>query len=157
MPERAGELLDFTGRHTFERIPQRQRFGAGVHSREVRTGRTGLDAVHLLCAGEPGFGFGHGQVWAVHLGWSGNQQTYAERLHNGSRVLGSGEALEHGEVRLGTGETYATPWMYAAHGTGLDEVAGRFHAWLRSRPHAPTRPGPHRRPPRMRSTSPSPP
>ncbi|HSP60007.1 MAG TPA: alpha-galactosidase [Ornithinimicrobium sp.] len=142
VPERAAELLDFTGRHTFERIPQRQPFSAGVHSREVRTGRTGLDAVHLLCAGEPGFGFRHGQVWAVHLGWSGNQQTYAERLSNGARVLGSGEALEHGEVRLAPGESMTAPWTYAAHGTGLDEVSGRFHAWLRSRPHAPTRPRP---------------
>ncbi len=142
VPERAGELLDFAGRHTMERVPQRQPFSVGVHSREVRTGRTGLDAVHLLCAGEPGFGFGHGQVWAVHLGWSGNQMTYAERLFNGSRVLGSGERLEHGEVRLGPGESLTTPWLYAAHGTGLDEVAGRFHAWLRSRPHHPDRPRP---------------
>ncbi|WP_298885838.1 alpha-galactosidase [uncultured Serinicoccus sp.] len=142
VPERAGELLDFAGRHTMERVPQRQPFDVGVHSREVRTGRTGLDAVHLLCAGEPGFGFGHGQVWAVHLGWSGNQTTYAERLFNGSRVLGSGERLEHGEVRLGAGGELATPWLYAAHGTGLDEVAGRFHAWLRSRPHHPDRPRP---------------
>ncbi|GAA4884467.1 alpha-galactosidase [Serinicoccus chungangensis] len=142
VPERAGELLDFAGRHTMERVPQRQPFDIGVHSREVRTGRTGLDAVHLLCAGEPGFGFGHGQVWAVHLGWSGNQSTYAERLFNGSRVLGSGERLEHGEVRLGAGEELTTPWLHAAHGTGLDEVAARFHAWLRSRPHHPTRPRP---------------
>src|SRR5690606_27942446 len=43
VPEQATELLDFTGRHTSERIPQRQPFPAGVHSREVRTGRTGLD------------------------------------------------------------------------------------------------------------------
>ncbi|WP_151523485.1 alpha-galactosidase [Serinicoccus kebangsaanensis] len=142
VPERATELLDFAGRHTMERVPQRQPFDIGAHSREVRTGRTGLDAVHLLCAGEPGFGFGSGQVWAVHLGWSGNQTTYAERLFNGSRVLGSGERLEHGEVRIGAGERVTTPWLYAAHGTGLDEVAGRFHAWLRSRPQHPARPRP---------------
>lgn len=142
VPERAGELLDFTGRHTMERVPQRRPFGAGVHSREVRTGRTGLDAVHLLCAGEPGFGFGHGQVWAVHLGWSGNQVSYAEQLHNGARLLGSGELLEHGEVVLAAGESLTTPWMYAAHGTGLDEVASRFHAFVRSLPRHPTRPRP---------------
>ncbi|QFG68536.1 alpha-galactosidase [Ornithinimicrobium pratense] len=142
VPERAGELLDFTGRHTMERIPQRQPFSAGVHSREVRTGRTGLDAVHLLCAGEPGFGFRHGQVWAVHLGWSGNQVSYAERLYNGARLLGAGELLEHGEVELGTGESLTTPWMYAAHGTGLDEVASRFHAFQRTQPHHPSRPRP---------------
>lgn len=142
LPEHADELLDFTGRHTMERVPQRQPFGVGAHSREVRTGRTGLDAVHLLCAGESGFGFGHGQVWAVHLGWSGNQVTYAERLYNGARVLGAGELLEHGEVRLGQGETITAPWLYAAHGTGLDEVASRFHAWVRSGPQHPRRPRP---------------
>ena len=142
VPERATELLDFTGRHTFERIPQRQLFHAGVHSREVRTGRTGLDAYHLLCAGEAGFGFRHGAVWAVHLGWSGNQQVYAERLFNGARMLGGGEALEHGELRLEPGASCTTPWLYAAYGTGLDEVASRLHAWSRSRPHAPVRPRP---------------
>ncbi len=142
VPERATELLDFTGRHTYERIPQRQPFSAGVHSREVRTGRTGLDAYHLLCAGEQGFGFRHGEVWALHLGWSGNQQVYAERLHNGARLLGGGEALEHGELRLAPGTGCTTPWLYAAHGSGLDEVAGRFHAWSGSRPHAPVRPRP---------------
>ncbi|MFK5583274.1 alpha-galactosidase [Serinicoccus sp. LYQ131] len=142
VPEHADELLDFTGRHTMERAPQRQAFTAGAHSREVRTGRTGLDAVHLLCAGESGFGFGHGEVWAVHLGWSGNQVTYAERQYNGSRVLGAGELLEHGEVRLAGGQGTTTPWMYAAHGTGLDEVAARFHAWLRTRPQHPIRPRP---------------
>nr|WP_084617308.1 alpha-galactosidase [Ornithinimicrobium pekingense] len=142
VPEQATELLDFTGRHTYERIPQRQPFPAGVHSREVRTGRTGLDAYHLLCAGEPGFGFRHGAVWAVHLGWSGNQQVYAERLHNGARLLGGGEALEHGELQLGAGESCTTPWLYAAYGVGLDEVTARFHAWSRSRPHAPARPRP---------------
>ncbi len=139
VPERATELLDFTGRHTFERIPQRQPFTAGLHSREVRTGRTGLDAYHLLCAGEPGFGFRSGAVWAVHLGWSGNQQVYAERLHNGARLLGGGEALEHGELPLGPGASCTTPWLYAAYGAGLDEVAARLHAWSRSRPHAPVR------------------
>ena len=142
VPERASELLDFAGRHTMERIPQRRPFTVGIHSREVRTGRTGLDAVHLLAAGEPGFGFGHGQVWAVHLGWSGNQTTYAERLANGGRVLGAGERLERGELILAAGESATTPWTYAAHGTGLDEVAARFHAWLRSRPHHPTWPRP---------------
>ena len=62
----------------------------------------------------------------MHLGWSGNQTTYAERLHNGARLLGSGELLEQGEVQLGTGESLTTPWTYAAHGTGVDEVAARF-------------------------------
>lgn len=68
VPPEAVELLDFTGRHTLERVPQRAPFAAGLHAREVRNGRTGLDAVHLLCAGSAGFGFRTGEVWAVHLG-----------------------------------------------------------------------------------------
>jgi alpha-galactosidase len=142
VPPQAGELLDFTGRHTMERVPQRLPFAAGLHSREVRIGRTGLDAVHLLCAGTPGFSFAEGEVWAVHLGWSGNQVHYAEKLHNGARVLGAGELLQSGELELPAGGTYTSPWLYASHGRGLDAVAGRLHRWLRARPGHPARPRP---------------
>jgi alpha-galactosidase len=142
VPPRADELLDFTGRHTMERVPQRTPFTAGVHSREVRIGRTGLDAVHLLCAGSAGFSFRSGEVWAVHLGWSGNQVHHAERLHNGARVLGAGELLLSGELELAPGAAYTTPWLYASYGQGLDAVAGRFHDWLRARPAHPARPRP---------------
>jgi alpha-galactosidase len=142
VPSAADELLDFTGRHTLERVPQRTSFAAGLHSREVRNGRTGLDAVYLLCAGSAGFSFGAGEVWAVHLGWSGNQVHYAERLHNGARVLGAGELLLSGEMELAAGATYTSPWLYASYGQGLDAVAGRFHTWLRARTTHPRRPRP---------------
>jgi alpha-galactosidase len=142
VPGEADELLDFTGRHTHERIPQRQPFSAGLHAREARHGRTGLDAVHLLCAGRGGFSWRTGEVWAVHLGWSGNQEHYAERLYNGSRAIGAGELLLPGEVRLRSGESYTTPWLHAAYGQGLDALAGRLHTWLRSRPQHPARPRP---------------
>ena len=142
VPAQATELLDFTGRHTLERVPQRQPFTAGLHSREVRTGRTGLDAVHLLCAGQAGFGWRSGEVWAVHLGWSGNQVHHAERLHTGAAVLGGGELLLSGELTLLPGQTYVSPWLHASYGTGLDEVAGRFHRFLRARPSHPRRPRP---------------
>jgi alpha-galactosidase len=142
VPAEADELLDFTGRHTLERVPQRQPFTAGLHSREVRSGRTGLDAVHLLCAGQRGFGWRSGEVWAVHLGWSGNQVHYAERLHNGAAVLGVGELLLSGELTLAPGQTYVSPWLHASYGTGLDAIAGRFHRFLRARPEHPQRPRP---------------
>ena len=57
VPAEADELLDFTGRHSMERIPQRRAFTVGVHSREVRTGRTGLDSAHILLAGKTGADF----------------------------------------------------------------------------------------------------
>ena len=134
VPGQARELLDFAGRWGLERTPQRRDFTVGTHLREGRRGRTGADAATVLHAGVPGFGFGTGEVWAVHTGWSGNHTHYAERLSSGEQVLGGGELLLPGEVVLAPGESYSSPWVYGSHGIGLDQVARRFHRMLRSRP-----------------------
>jgi alpha-galactosidase len=133
VPDEADELLDFAGRHNLERVPQRAPFGFGTHLRENRKGRTGFESAYVLHAGTAGFGFGTGRVWGVHTAWSGNHTHYAERVFTGERLLGGGELLLPGEVRLATGETYESPWVYAAYGAGLDEVARRFHRHLRAR------------------------
>ncbi|MFD0661047.1 alpha-galactosidase [Thermocatellispora tengchongensis] len=132
VPSEATELLDFTGRWSRERTPQRRAFSAAAHVRDGRRGRTGSDASFILVAGEKGFGFRSGQVWGVHVGWSGNHRTYAERLPTGESVIGGGELLRSGEVRLAPGASYETPWVYAVHGDGLDEMAARFHRQVRS-------------------------
>jgi alpha-galactosidase len=72
LPGRATELLDFTGKWSRERQPQRRPLGHGGHVREVRRGKPGLDSPYLLVAGVPGFGFRGGEVWAVHIAWSGD-------------------------------------------------------------------------------------
>ena len=133
VPSDAVELLDFGGRHNQERVPQRGPFGAGAHVRENRKGRTGADSAYLLHAGTAGFGFGHGDIWAVHTAWSGNHLHYAEQVFTGEQLIGGGELLLPGEIRLATGEAYESPWVYAAYGHGLDEVAHRFHRHLRAR------------------------
>ncbi len=142
VPTEAEELLDFTGRHIREFIPQRNPFPMGVHSREMRGGRTGLDAAHLLVAGAAGFGFRQGELWAAHVAFSGNQALYAERHYNGARVLGGGELLQSGEIRLGRGESYRSPWVYGAYAQGLDAMSERFHAHVRQRPGYPRTPRP---------------
>jgi alpha-galactosidase len=134
VPSEAQELLDFAGRHLRERTPQRRPFAVGTHLREGRRGRTGSDATLLLAAGTPGFGFRHGEVWAVHTAWSGNHATYAELGLSGVRVLGGGEVLLPGEMILAPGETYTSPWLYASYGEGLDALAASFHRQLRARP-----------------------
>ncbi|MBT2539029.1 alpha-galactosidase [Arthrobacter sp. ISL-69] len=133
IPAEATELLDFAGNHNYERIPQRGTLRTGTHLRENRKGRTGADSAYILHAGTPGFGFGSGDVWGVHTAWSGNHQHYAERVFTGEQLLGGGELLLPGEVRLGRDESYTTPWIYASYGAGLDEVARRFHTHVRSR------------------------
>jgi len=134
VPMRAREVLDFAGRWSKERVPQRAPLRVGTHRREARHGRTGADSAYLLHLGTPGFGFADGEVWAVHTAWSGNHVHYAERLSSGEQVIGGGELLLPGEGTLAAGESYAAPWVYADYGIGLDAVARRFHRWLRARP-----------------------
>jgi alpha-galactosidase len=140
VPSEAREILDFTGRHLRERTPQRLAMRVGTHLREGRRGRTGSDAAFVLAAGASGFGFRHGEVWAVHTAWSGNHATFAELGLSGVAVLGGGELLLPGEVILAPGETYTTPWLYGAYGIGLDAVAAAFHTELRSRATHPASP-----------------
>ena len=125
VPSRATELLDLTGRWCRERTPHRRSWQAGTHLREGRNGRTGHDATLVLAAGVPGFGFGHGEVWATHVAWSGDHQSYAERTPEGECVLGGGELLGPGEVELAPGRRYDAPWLVGTwSGTGLDAGLG---------------------------------
>ncbi|WP_285028456.1 alpha-galactosidase [Plantibacter sp. ME-Dv--P-122b] len=139
IPARAREVLDLAGRWGKERTPQRAPLHVGAWVREDRRGRTGPDAPLVLNVGVPGFGFAAGEVWGVHVGWSGNQRHLAERVSTGDQVIGGGELLLPDEVRLGPGETYTSPWVYGAYGDGLDAQAALFHEHLRSRPSHPTR------------------
>lgn len=142
IPVRAQQILDFAGRWSRERVPQRRDLVVGIHEREGRKGRTGPDAATVLSVGTPGFAFQRGEVWGVHVGFSGNHRHYAERLSAGAQVVGGGELLLPGEVRLQTGQRYRTPWLYGAYGDGLDNQARRFHRHLRSRETHPTTPRP---------------
>jgi alpha-galactosidase len=138
VPPVATELLDFAGRWALERVPQRRPFTVGSHVREGRKGRTGPDAATVLHAMTPGTSFREGEAWGVHVGWSGNHTHYAERLWTGEQVIGGGELLLPGEVTLGPGESYRSPWLYGTYGQGLDECAAGFHRFLRARPQHPS-------------------
>lgn len=145
VPPLATEVLDLTGRWCRERHPQRRPLTLGTYLRETRHGRTGHDAPFLTAAGTPGFGWRTGEVWAVHLGWSGDAVALAEREADGHGTVGAGELLGPGEVVLAPGEAYSTPVLYAAYSNeGLDGVSRAFHRWLRQRPEHPGRRHPGR-------------
>ncbi|TFD95489.1 alpha-galactosidase [Cryobacterium lactosi] len=133
VPDRAAELLDFTGLWSHERRPQRSTLGQGVWSRESRHGRPGHDDSYLTVAGTPGFGFRGGEVWAVHLAFSGDKRVWAERSALGYASLGAGELLAPGELSLAAGESYTSPWTVAVYSdAGLDGLSARLHSWIRS-------------------------
>jgi alpha-galactosidase len=144
VPDRATESLDFTGRWARERTPQRRAVTDGLWLRENRRGKTGFDAATVLVAGTAGFGFGHGELWGVHVAWSGNHLHRLERVpvaRNAPTVtsLGGGELLLPGEITLGPDTSYPTPWLYVGAATdGLDGLAARFHGFLRSTSAHPT-------------------
>jgi len=140
VPGRARELLDFTGRWPRERQPQRRDIANGTWTRDSRHGRPGHDNAFLMVAGTPGFGFRHGEVWGAHVAWSGDQRLWAESSSTGHSLLGGGELLDPGEVRLDAGEVYESPWLVSAYSdAGLDGLAGSFHRFIRSRRRLSTR------------------
>ncbi|WP_020142102.1 alpha-galactosidase [Terracoccus sp. 273MFTsu3.1] len=147
LPLRADEVLDLTGRWCRERSPQRSRLDHGTHLRASRRGRTGHDATLLMMAGTAGFDWRSGEVWAVHTAWSGDHEHLVEALPEGAgrhhAVIGGGELLAPGEVRLAPGESYAAPTVVFLHSTeGLDGLSRRLHRSLRARAGHPSRPRP---------------
>jgi len=142
VPGDVDELLDTTGRHLRERSPQRHVFTIGTHVRESRRGRPGSDASLVLAAGRAGFGFERGLAYAAHVAWSGNHRLAAERTPTAESFLSAGELLGSGEIMLGEGEAYTTPWTIGSWGDGLNELSQRFHDDLRARPQHPRRPRP---------------
>lgn len=131
VPDRARELLDFTGRWAGERTPQRLTPGHGTWLRETRHGRGGHDAPFLLAVGTRGFDFGAGEVWAAHVAWSGDVRQWFERTDLGPSVLGAGERIE--PVVLAPGEVLEAASVVAVWSdAGLDGVSDRVHPWVRS-------------------------
>lgn len=135
VPQRATEVLSFGGGWAEEKIPFRQIHRYGTLSRESRRGRTGLDATMVLAVGESGFDFRTGDVWMLHVGFSGNHEHSVERFDDTALLLG-GELLLPGEVRLQDGQGYTSPWVYGSFGSGLDQAAHRFHNHIRARSRA---------------------
>ena len=131
VPADANEILTTTGHHLRERSPQRQDFTIGRFAKSSMIGRPDFDATLLLSVGEHGFGFTHGNVYSAHVAWSGNSVLSAERLPYTTGVIGGGEVLFGGEVGLEHGESYTTPWRVGSYGEGLNEVASRFHRYIR--------------------------
>ena len=139
LPDRASEVMDFTGRWSHERHPQRSSIRYGVTSREIREGRTGHDYTIAQLALAGSTEFAHGEVWGLSVAWSGNSIHHVERLATGDISIGAGELLEPGEIILAPGATHTIPSVIANYSNeGLDGLSHNYYRWLRARPNHPT-------------------
>ena len=143
LPSQATELLTFDGRWTREFHPVRRPWGSGSWLSENRTGRTSHEHTPTLFAGTPGFGEWQGEVWGVHVAWSGNHTLLADVLTDGRRYVQGGELFHPGELCLEPGQSYRTPAVMATYsGQGLTAASWMFHRTMRRWSVAPSTPRP---------------
>ena len=143
LPADAGELLRFEGRWAREFHPIRSPWNHSAVVSENLRGRTSHEHLPLMFAGTAGFGEWVGEVYGVHVAWSGNHTMLAERLADGRRYVQTGELLHPGEIVLEAGESYTTPDVIAVYsGGGLTPATWGFHRAVRRSPAHPTTPRP---------------
>ncbi|WP_369369697.1 alpha-galactosidase [Promicromonospora sp. Populi] len=143
VPRSADQLTQFSGRWSREKLPVTTGMPAGSTARQTRRGRSGHDAPWVTVASSGAPRNRTGEAWATHLGWSSDVTHRVDHLTEHTTLLGAGELVRPGEVRLAPGESYRTPVAYFAWSpAGLDGVADRFHTWLRARPQHVTSPRP---------------
>ena len=134
VPADAATLLSFDGHWGREFSERRVGIETGRFVVDNRRGRTSHDRHPALIAGTEGFDEDCGEVWAVHLGWSGNHTTSAEALEDGTILISTGELLHPGEMMLAPGEALQTPAAHAAYSPhGLSGLSRALHAHVRER------------------------
>lgn len=85
-----------------------------------------------MMIGHPGFSEEQGEVWGMHLGWSGNHRLRADIKVDGRRLVQAEALYFPGEQKLEQGETLETPWLYAGFSrTGLNGMSQQFHRFVR--------------------------
>lgn len=132
VPERALEVMAFHGRWIREFQPHRVLLEHDSFVIENRRGRSSHEHFPALIAGSRGFSEQQGEVWGVHLGWSGNHRLRMEAKTDGRRYLQAEALYLAGEKIISEGETLWTPILYASHSQqGLNGMSQQFHRHLR--------------------------
>ena len=143
LPREATQTLDFAGRWSNERQPQRRDIQIGTWVRESREGRSGHNFSIADIALSAQTSFQSGSAWATSIAWSGNSHYLVERGFDGQQSIGAGELLLAGEVILKGNESYEAPALFAVYSNeGLDGVSAAFHSHIRAREIHPKRPRP---------------
>ena len=121
-------IVDFSGRWLGEFQVQETPWNVGTHVRESREGRTGHAHFPGMVLPAGGAGNVSGEVYALHLGWSGGHCGFAEETPDGRRQVQMGASLKPGEIVLSAGEVYATPPLFATFSAkGANGAMAAFH------------------------------
>jgi alpha-galactosidase len=132
IPEGEASLSSLSGMWGREFHIGTERLGSGIRLQENRRGRTSHDR-------SPGlFVTADDTTYGIHLGWSGNHCLAIDTLDDGRRLVHAGELFEPGEMRLASGESYASPTCYMTAAIGgvaqaskrlRDFVSGSLLPW----------------------------
>ncbi len=126
--------MAFHGRWIREFQPHRLTLEHDSFVLENRRGRTSHEHFPALITGSRAFSEMQGEVWGVHLAWSGNHRLRAEVKTDGRRYLQAEALYLPGEMALAEGETLWTPYLYASYSAnGLNGMSQQFHRYLRER------------------------
>ena len=134
VPERTTDIIGFTGRWTQEFTKERVKRSAGSYVRENRSGRTSHFSYPGILLAATDTNESAGEVYGFHLAFSGNHRLRVDSLTDGRVLASLGALLLPGEVRLATGESYASPEIVAAYsGAGLSALSRKFQDHVRTK------------------------
>jgi len=133
VPSSARDLTTYSGRWSRESAMHRQTIDHGAWTSENRTGRTSHEYPPTVWWSTTDAREWSGEVWGVHLAYSGNHAVLAEVLPDGRRYAQLGELLMPGEVCLDPGASYTTPKVVGAYGAnGFTSASWVLHRHVRS-------------------------
>jgi alpha-galactosidase len=95
VPASASHLIDYAGRWTQEFGERLVPISRGVHMRQSKRGRTGHDHFPAMLFPANGCTWKSGEVYGIHLGFSGSHKMLVERLTDGriAQLAGIAEPL----------------------------------------------------------------
>lgn len=130
--EPAREVMAFHGRWIREFQPHRLTLDHDSYVLESRRARTSHEHFPALIAGTSAFSEMQGEVWGIHLGWSGSHRLRAAVKTDGRRYVQAEALYLPGEMPLEEGATLWTPPLYASYSAqGLNGMSQQFHRYLR--------------------------
>lgn len=142
--ESAQDLGVYSGRWAREFHFERFAWPYGAWTSENRSGRTSHEHPAYVWALSSDADEWSGQVWGVHVAWSGNHVLYAETLSSGQRYIQCGELFQTGEICVDPGQSWSTPMVVGVYSErGLTPASWGYHQLARRwspRPRARPRP-----------------